>query len=116
MLSDVAALVRDVAEDAAIVHIAHMELAEPSIATGFAACVRDGATEVVVFPYMLSPGKHSILDIPRMVAEVARAHPAVTFFVTPPFGVERELAQIIARRAGLDRAESGSQSRKGAPR
>ena len=100
MLADVAALVREVAAES-VVHIAHMELAEPSIANGFAACVNDGATEVVVFPYMLSPGKHSILDIPRMVAEVARAHPSVTYSVTPPFGVERELAQVIARRAGL---------------
>jgi hypothetical protein len=34
---------------------AHMELAEPSIAAGFADCVRNGATEVIAFPYMLSP-------------------------------------------------------------
>ena len=38
---------------------AHMELADPSIAAGFAACVQAGATDVVAFPYMLSPGKHS---------------------------------------------------------
>ena len=101
MLKDVAELVRDVVDDAAIVHIAHMELAEPSIAAGFAACVKDGASEVVVFPYMLSPGKHSVFDIPRMVAEVAREHPNVSFSVTPPFGVERELAHVIARRAGI---------------
>jgi len=112
MLADVAELVRDVADDAAIVHVAHMELAEPSIAAGFAACVRDGATQVVVFPYMLSPGKHSIFDIPRMVAEVARAHPSVSYSVTPPFGVERELAQVIARRAGLGAEAPRSESRK----
>lgn len=112
MLADVAEVVRDVVDDATVVHIAHMELAEPSIAAGFAACVRDGATEVVVFPYMLSPGKHSIFDIPRMVAEVARAHPAVSFTVTPPFGVERELAQVIARRARLAVAEPASELKK----
>jgi sirohydrochlorin ferrochelatase len=101
MLSDVAALVRQQVGAAAVVHIAHMELAEPSIAQGFAACVHDGADDVSVFPYMLSPGKHSVIDIPRMVAEVARAHPGVQYTVTPPFGVERELAAVIARRAGI---------------
>ena len=52
-----------------------MELAEPSIAEGFADCVRAGATEVVAFPYMLSPGKHVTRDIPRLVAEAARGVP-----------------------------------------
>ena len=51
-----------------------MELAEPSIAAGVRSCVEAGATEVVVFPYMLSPGKHSTRDIPRMVAEAAAGH------------------------------------------
>ena len=36
-----------------IVEPAHMELAEPSIATAFARCVERGATTVVVFPYFL---------------------------------------------------------------
>ncbi len=56
-----------------VVEPAHMELAEPSIATAYARCVERGAREVVAFPYMLSPGKHSTRDIPRMVAEAAAA-------------------------------------------
>jgi antibiotic biosynthesis monooxygenase (ABM) superfamily enzyme len=52
-----------------------MELADPSIADGFAACVAAGATEVVAFPYMLTPGKHSVRDIPRLVAEAAARFP-----------------------------------------
>jgi sirohydrochlorin ferrochelatase len=101
MLDEMRELVRDIVDDAAVVHVAHMELAQPDISSGFAACVRDGATEVIVFPYMLSPGKHSTFDIPRMVGEVASNHPGVSFSVTPPFGVERELAAVIARRAGI---------------
>src|SRR5207248_837243 len=49
-----------------IVEPAHMELAEPSIATAFARCVERGATMVVVFPYFLLPGRHWNDDIPRL--------------------------------------------------
>ena len=55
------------AGDGVIVRFAHMELAEPSIDQGFADCVEAGADEVIAFPYMLSPGRHSTRDIPRMV-------------------------------------------------
>src|SRR5882724_1377628 len=51
-----------------IVEPAHMELAEPSIATAFARCVTRGATTVVVFPYFLLPGRHWNEDIPRLAA------------------------------------------------
>jgi sirohydrochlorin ferrochelatase len=108
MLACMANLVRHMLDGDGIVHFAHMELADPSIAAGFAACVDDGADHVVAFPYMLSPGKHSTRDIPRMVADVARNHPGVTFEVTPCFGVESELADVILRRAGFEPSHAGS--------
>ncbi|HEX8851802.1 MAG TPA: CbiX/SirB N-terminal domain-containing protein [Gemmatimonadaceae bacterium] len=102
MLECVARLVQAMAGDAAIVRHAHMELAEPSIDAGFAACVEAGATEVVAFPYMLSPGKHSTADIPRLVSEAALAHPDVRWSVTPAFGVHEKLAEVILERSGVD--------------
>jgi sirohydrochlorin ferrochelatase len=99
MLECVANVVRRMAGDGVIVCHAHMELADPTIAEGFAACVDAGATEVVAFPYMLSPGKHSTRDIPRMVAEAARAYPAVAYTVTPAFGVHEKLAEVVLERA-----------------
>ena len=57
---------------------------------------------VVVFPYMLSPGRHSTTDIPRMVSEAARAFPHVTFSVTPAFGVHEKLAELILDRCGVE--------------
>ena len=69
---------------------------------GFAECVRAGATEVIAFPYMLSPGKHVTRDVPRLVAEAAREFPHVTFRVTDAFGVHEKLAELIALRAGVD--------------
>lgn len=85
-----------------VVGFAHMDLAEPGIAAGFADCVQRGATDVIVFPYMLSPGRHSTTDIPRMVAAAARPFPHVTFSVTPAFGVHEKLGELILERAGIE--------------
>src|SRR5918996_2641760 len=101
MLDSVAALVRHIAGPGVIVHAAHMELAKPTIASGFRHCVEDGATEVIAFPYMLSPGKHSTRDIPRMIAEAAKQFPGVTFSVTPAFDVHEKLGEVVLERAGV---------------
>lgn len=104
MLVDMAKLVQSMASDAAIIRYAHMELAEPTIAEGIASCVEAGASDVVVFPYMLSPGRHSTTDIPRMVNEVAPNYPNVRFSVTPPFGINEKLGEVILSRAQIDAA------------
>ena len=65
-----------------IVEPAHMELAEPSIATAFGACVEAGATTVAVAPYFLWPGNHWDRDIPELAAEAATRHRGVRYIVT----------------------------------
>src|SRR5256885_16228297 len=102
MLRCMANLLQTMTGPDVVVRFAHMELAEPDIATGFTECVRAGATDVIVFPYMLSPGRHSTTDIPRMVSNAARAFPHVTFSVTPPFGVHKRLGELILERAGIE--------------
>ena len=101
MLRGMAELIQAMAGSDVVVRCAHMELADPDIAAGFASCVEGGATDVTVFPYMLSPGRHSTTDIPRMVADVARAFPRVTFSVTPAFGLHEKLAEVVLERAGV---------------
>jgi sirohydrochlorin ferrochelatase len=102
MLVCVANLLQHMVGDGVIVRYAHMELAEPSIAAGFAACIEAGASDVVAFPYMLSPGKHSTRDIPRMVSEAAKDFPHVTYRVTEAFGVSAQLCEVVALRSGID--------------
>lgn len=101
MLACVRGLVQEQAGADVLVGFAHMELAEPSIEQGMAECVRRGATEIIAFPYMLSPGKHSMRDIPRLVAEAAEKFPGITCSVTPPFGVHEKLGEVVLERAGL---------------
>jgi sirohydrochlorin ferrochelatase len=101
MMDCMANLVQAMAGPDVVVRYAHMELAEPLIPAGVQQCVDAGATELIVFPYMLSPGKHSTGDIPRMVAEAAAAHPSLDVRVTSAFGVHEKLAEVILGRAGL---------------
>ena len=104
MLQCMATLVQRMAGPSVIVRHAHMELSDPTIETGVESCIAAGATEIIAFPYMLSPGRHSTSDIPAMVAAAAKAHPSVRVSVTPAFGIESELAEVILRRAGVDLA------------
>ena len=81
-----------------IVEPAHMELAEPSIATAFDRCVARGATRVVVCPYFLLPGKHWSQDIPKLTQEAASRHPDVPFMVTAPVGLHPMMRDVIQSR------------------
>jgi sirohydrochlorin ferrochelatase len=101
MLQSMADLIQTMAGSEVVVRIAHMDLADPDIAAGFASCVQAGATDVTVFPYMLSPGRHSTTDIPRLVAAAARTFPEVKFTVTPAFGLHEKLAEVVLERAGV---------------
>lgn len=92
---------------ARIAEPAHMELAEPTIAQAFARCVAQGATEVVIQPYFLSPGRHSTHDIPRLAAEAARGFPGVRYRVAEPLGIDERMCAIVQRRV-LESLEGGT--------
>ncbi|AKF11340.1 sirohydrochlorin chelatase [Sandaracinus amylolyticus] len=98
-LGDVAQLVARIAGDGTIVRHAHMELATPSIPEGIDALVREGATEIVVVPYFLAPGRHATSDVPRIASEAASKHPAVNVRVAAPLGVHELLARLVLVRA-----------------
>jgi sirohydrochlorin ferrochelatase len=97
-----------------IVEPAHMELAEPSIATAFSRCVEQGAKLVVVFPYFLGPGRHWSEDIPRLAAAAASPYASrgVQHLVTAPLGlhplmltvIEQRVAHCLARVSGAAQA------------
>lgn len=81
-----------------IVEPAHMELAEPSIATAFGRCVERGAEHVVVCPYFLLPGKHWTEDIPALTEAAAADHPGVSYQVTAPIGLHPLMHGVIQSR------------------
>ena len=100
MLEEVARLFAErFREKYEIVEPAHMELAEPSIATAYARCVERGATRVVVCPFFLGPGKHWTQDIPRLTAEAAAKFPATRYHVTQTLGIDDLILELLAKRA-----------------
>ena len=102
------ALIRDVVDRFAsrfadryrIVEPAHMELAEPSIRQAFDRCVARGATEVIVCPLFLGPGKHWREDIPDLTAFAAEGYPGVAWAVAPPLGADDLLLDLLDKRIG----------------
>src|SRR3954467_2199162 len=99
MLEGVAeAFARRFEERYEVVEPAHMELAEPSIATAYGRCVARGATRVVVCPFFLGPGKHWTQDIPRLTAEAAQAHPGTHYHVTQTLGIDDLILDLLQKR------------------
>ena len=99
-LFEVAKLMQDSCPDT-IVEAAHMELAEPTIEQAYKRCVEKGATHIVAHPYMLSPGRHAIRDIPNMVAEIAESYPDIEFEVTEPLGLDQRIIDVIKTRCNV---------------
>ena len=97
-LAAMAELVRARLPEGVIVGIAHMEIAAPTIPEGFASLVSAGATEIVVVPYFLAPGRHSRSDIPRFVDEARKLHAGVAFAMTDPLGPHALLADLVVTR------------------
>jgi len=81
-----------------IVEPAHMEIAEPLIATAYDRCVERGATRIIVTPFFLGPGKHWTGDIPRLTAQAAARHPGTTFHVTMPLGIDDLILDLLNKR------------------
>lgn len=98
---ELAALVQARAGRRAIVRFAHMELCEPDLAQAIDECVTAGASEVLVQPLFLAPGRHATRDIPDMVALATARHPGVTFRLGEVLGADPLLAELLSSRCGL---------------
>ena len=81
-----------------IVEPAHMELAEPSIATAYAKCVERGAVRIVVAPFFLGPGKHWTQDIPRLTADAAAQFPETRYHVAQTLGIDDLILDLLEKR------------------
>jgi sirohydrochlorin ferrochelatase len=95
------------ASEAPLVRYAHLSLAPPGIGEAFDACVAAGASEVVVHPYFLAPGRHSRTDIPAAVREASARHPGVSTGISEPLGLHDKILEVI-----LERVEESSFQRR----
>ena len=82
-----------------LVQESYLELAEPSIAAGGAACVAAGATEVILLPFFLSPGKHAVEDLAAARDSLSRQFPAVRFVLAAALGSHPLILDALEDRA-----------------
>ena len=82
-----------------VVQVSYLELAEPSIDAGGALCIGLGATDVILLPYFLSPGKHVVEDLAAARDRLATRFPAVRFVLAEPLGRHPLLLDVLEHRA-----------------
>jgi sirohydrochlorin ferrochelatase len=82
-----------------IVQVSFLELAEPGIEAGGAACVESGATEVILLPYFLSAGVHVQDDLTKARNNLSSRFPGVRFVLAEPLGRHPLLLEIVELRA-----------------
>jgi sirohydrochlorin ferrochelatase len=95
---------------------AFLEMASPNIGEKIEEYAGTGITEIVIFPYFLTAGKHVTNDIPDMVHEAKTAHPGMTIRITPHLGASKRLADLVLQQAKETDRQNGQspaeQSRK----
>jgi sirohydrochlorin ferrochelatase len=104
-LEALASLVR-ARESGTLVLTAHLEVAPPGIADALGECAAAGATDVVVLPWFLAPGRHTSEDIPRLVAQAVRSHPGLRVRIGAPLGLDARLVELALERVAQARADS----------
>ena len=83
----------------AVVEVAFLELAEPTIDQGGTRCVQQGAACVVLLPYFLSAGVHVQRDLAAARDRFAERYPQVAFRLAEPLGRHPLLVDVVADRA-----------------
>ena len=78
---------------------AFLELAEPDIVTGVAACVESGATAITVVPYFLSAGRHVVEDIPNQLERATDRFPGTEIRVAEHVGMHSRMPGLILNAA-----------------
>jgi sirohydrochlorin cobaltochelatase len=68
------------------IHLAHMELAPPSLEDVVERAVKEGATNIRILPLFMSSGTHLIQDIPNLVKALKRQHRGLKIVTLPPLG------------------------------
>ncbi len=82
-----------------MVQVSYLELAEPCIEAGGVLCVEQGATEVILLPYFLSPGKHVVEDLAAARDRLSEQFPQVRFVLAEPLGRHPALLDVLEQRA-----------------
>jgi sirohydrochlorin cobaltochelatase len=84
---------------APIVSAGFLNYSRPTFGETLARCVERGASEVIIQPYFLVPGKFVREDLARLAEAGRLAHPKLSIQVAQPFGDHPALARLLLKRA-----------------
>ena len=80
-----------------IVEVGFLELAEPLIPAALERVIAAGATDISVFPYFLSAGRHVVTDVPEEVKTVQEKYPQLSIKMLTHLGASSGFTQFIAQ-------------------
>lgn len=84
------------------VALAFLQFTEPTVSEAVEECARSGVAKIVVLPYLLSPGAHVNHDIPELIEQEQRRHPAIDFETVPYVGASPRMPELLLELAGAD--------------
>lgn len=96
-LNQVAAMVK-AQTGADIVEVAFRELHQPDIQAGIDACVAQGASRILLYPYFLFAGAHVLHDLPEEMTAAEQRHTGLEMVLGTPLGVHPKLAEVVCER------------------
>lgn len=89
------------------VELAFLELMKPGLAEAVGALASEGIRRITLVPLFLAQGGHLKEDLPKLLNDIRKQHPAVRIDVTAAIGDSESLTNAIADWAlaqHLDRA------------
>ena len=92
---------RELARTGGLDHVepAFLELGQPDLAGAVTRLLESGVRRITVVPYFLTLGTHLERDLPRLVADIAKAHQDLDIDVTAPLDGHPALIQALLDRA-----------------
>ncbi len=93
--------------DRATIRPAYLEISEPSIPEAIDAAVTNGTTSVVLVPYFLHVGNHTLRDLPEILDEARDRHPHVEIILAEHLGIDDRLVEITIDRASEAETAAG---------
>ena len=96
-LDQVAIMVKE-QTGADIVEVAFRELHQPDIQAGIDACVAQGASRILLYPYFLFAGAHVLHDLPDEMEQAKARHAGLEMVLGNPLGVHPKLAEVVCER------------------
>lgn len=80
------------------VECAFLEINQPDIAAGLAACKQAGAARIVVVPYFLHMGTHVRRDLPRIIGEWWADNSEIEIVEGSPLGYSPKITDLVEER------------------